>query len=672
MKQNQKNFNNYWLTLVELIVVITILVILWTIAFISLQWYSSQARDSKRLSDISNIKKSVELFSLNTWKYPKPDESLTVSYSWEILWYQWIVWDQVSTNLSRNLNEKPTDPSTWLEYTYSTTYSQTEYEVLGLYESEILWFLPHSNHPLYSGKGTRPLFFLNTNAATLDYPKIDGNYNWIYIKTSSFYVPTPSIINAEIISNDDLDSDLIKSQIISWGDNLPWVSTWWLDIRLSVYKWIITKDSTDLEKLALLHAIQSAYDWTQLANKAEYTDILSKTTAREKVSFVDVVILGNTENVNTKWCYYEDTIFIDTNGWTSSELKYDKITKKCYVFWDENVNAINACNNWVSENIDGSLWKWIWVPARYFVSDWVYESYWTWMTLKDSYYEKEVTYNWNDYVCRWFAVAKYEISFWLWEVVDNSWDWETYSYLDNWDQWNIISEVWNSPITEITQLEAMSECGEIGTHLITNNEWMSIARNIEHQWTNWSNERIWSWYVENGLDNKLSGNPGITIWCYDDDDIYIDPTWWETCFLERQLMLSNGYKITDLAWNVWEHVNKWNTIDWTNFNTNSFSTESMCSNNTWWKRKWWYGTDSFNYWTCMFISPYTKEWYWPKWNYNADNWMWRIYATNTEDRDNIFIRWGGNTNAAYAGIYSLYLDWFSSTKYASVGFRCVK
>ena len=42
-------------TLVELIVVITILAILWTIAFISLQWYSKDARDSTRITDIGNL-----------------------------------------------------------------------------------------------------------------------------------------------------------------------------------------------------------------------------------------------------------------------------------------------------------------------------------------------------------------------------------------------------------------------------------------------------------------------------------------------------------------------------------------------------------------------------------------------------------------------------------------
>lgn len=50
MKRTTKAF-----TLVELIVVITILAILGTIAFISLQGYSADARNSKRTSDVNNI-----------------------------------------------------------------------------------------------------------------------------------------------------------------------------------------------------------------------------------------------------------------------------------------------------------------------------------------------------------------------------------------------------------------------------------------------------------------------------------------------------------------------------------------------------------------------------------------------------------------------------------------
>ncbi len=95
--------NKQAFTLVELIVVITILAILWTIAFISLQLYSKSARDSRRISDISNVKKSLELFSIKTWKYPLPDSPNEATFSWSKIWTQWIVWDNMSTNLSRNL-----------------------------------------------------------------------------------------------------------------------------------------------------------------------------------------------------------------------------------------------------------------------------------------------------------------------------------------------------------------------------------------------------------------------------------------------------------------------------------------------------------------------------------------------------------------------------------------
>lgn len=56
MKKVQKGF-----TLVELIVVITILAILGTIAFISLQGYSQDAKNAKVTSDLATLAKSVDI-----------------------------------------------------------------------------------------------------------------------------------------------------------------------------------------------------------------------------------------------------------------------------------------------------------------------------------------------------------------------------------------------------------------------------------------------------------------------------------------------------------------------------------------------------------------------------------------------------------------------------------
>jgi prepilin-type N-terminal cleavage/methylation domain-containing protein len=73
MKNHQNPFPTQAFTLVELIVVITILAILGTIGFISLQGYSSKSRDSTRVSHLSLVARSLEIYQVNAGRYPSPD-----------------------------------------------------------------------------------------------------------------------------------------------------------------------------------------------------------------------------------------------------------------------------------------------------------------------------------------------------------------------------------------------------------------------------------------------------------------------------------------------------------------------------------------------------------------------------------------------------------------------
>ena len=83
-------------TLVELIVVITILAILWTIAFLSLQWYSQSARDSVRVSDIKNIEKWLWVMLVKSWILPTPDDTkVNIMASWTLVWIQGYAWKLV-------------------------------------------------------------------------------------------------------------------------------------------------------------------------------------------------------------------------------------------------------------------------------------------------------------------------------------------------------------------------------------------------------------------------------------------------------------------------------------------------------------------------------------------------------------------------------------------------
>jgi prepilin-type N-terminal cleavage/methylation domain-containing protein len=75
-------------TLVELIVVITILAIMATIGFISLSGYGENARNSVRISDIRTIEKTLSFYDVSNDKFPLPDNAVTLTSSGEIIGYQ--------------------------------------------------------------------------------------------------------------------------------------------------------------------------------------------------------------------------------------------------------------------------------------------------------------------------------------------------------------------------------------------------------------------------------------------------------------------------------------------------------------------------------------------------------------------------------------------------------
>lgn len=80
-----KYFMKKAFTLVELIVVITILAILWTIAFISLSGYSADARDAKRLSDTSSLLSKINIENARGMEL----EELITNATWTTLQILW-------------------------------------------------------------------------------------------------------------------------------------------------------------------------------------------------------------------------------------------------------------------------------------------------------------------------------------------------------------------------------------------------------------------------------------------------------------------------------------------------------------------------------------------------------------------------------------------------------
>ncbi len=275
-----------WFTLIELIVSILVLTILTTISIVIFQWYTLHARDALRISDILNTKTSLWLYFMENASFPLPDNWYNVSYEWDLLWVQWVFWDNVWADLSQSLVKKPIDPLTNTEYIYSVSNLQEEYEILVLYESDIVY---------------ENSINLTNRISVLDniYPKIEWTYNKIFIKTPNHIIPLPSIINAELNWEElILSDDNITSQVVTWWGNLPsnWIKlsqTWWVNIILQAYTWSTSIYMNNVEKEQLALIIQNVYVDSILSEDDFYSSILDKANTVELVNFVNEVVFRN-------------------------------------------------------------------------------------------------------------------------------------------------------------------------------------------------------------------------------------------------------------------------------------------------------------------------------------------------------------------------------------------
>ncbi len=116
-------------TLIELIVVISILAILVTIVSLSITDKVGASKDVARLSNLKNLSNALDLQYINDGIYPMPDNAKTITTdSGDILYYYgyagaWVA-EQVDT-----LKEAPKDPETGQPFAYAVTKDQKQYQV---------------------------------------------------------------------------------------------------------------------------------------------------------------------------------------------------------------------------------------------------------------------------------------------------------------------------------------------------------------------------------------------------------------------------------------------------------------------------------------------------------------------------------------------------------------
>ncbi|MDD2917058.1 MAG: type II secretion system protein, partial [Candidatus Gracilibacteria bacterium] len=137
--KQRKNFLGF--TLIELIVVINILVILGTIAFLNLGGFQSSARDGRRVSDMANIGKALDMMIVTQGNAPVPTSA--VSYTGGSVTLS--IGTVTSTTIPR-MNGDFRDPLTSEEYHYSL-FGNGSYYQIGIDFENPLSYSPLSPSP---------------------------------------------------------------------------------------------------------------------------------------------------------------------------------------------------------------------------------------------------------------------------------------------------------------------------------------------------------------------------------------------------------------------------------------------------------------------------------------------------------------------------------------------
>ena len=273
-------------TLVELVVVIIILAILWTIAFISLEGYGRQTRDSVRVSDLSAMKISLDLFFLDANKYPESSDTFAISYSWAELWKQGTFWDSVFVNIEK-LDKAPTDPLTEKPYTYSVTASKQEYQLAGIYESQEVALDAFWDAYAWEAEWTAMVTW-NYNGV------VAKSLIWSGTGTECALITVPSIISNQPSTVTDYEQIVNSGWLVYHGyKNLPGVyksSRFKVDggFDFSPSNFIAYKDTDncipltlgddDSARIEMMLGMQAAYSGTVLENDSKYKKIMEFNT----------------------------------------------------------------------------------------------------------------------------------------------------------------------------------------------------------------------------------------------------------------------------------------------------------------------------------------------------------------------------------------------------------
>lgn len=388
--------NNFWFTLVELIVTITILAILATIAFISLQWYLSWARDSVRISDLSNINKALAVMRTKNWSVIKPENFIPITLSWSVIWYQWDANKYVLDRIG--ISNWWVDPLTDEYYSYFINRNA--------YKFQLLWFLENDdsvkvwlNNKTYADNSDKYMYV---------------KWDWLGILTDNLNVPIHRV-------------DAVKTE---WEFDTIWSVFASMDVKA-----LFSNDKNETQIAMLV--------WWQMMQLSKVNNYAPPSDCPE--NFIPV---SWSEDLWQPWfCVWKYEASLDENDstkfttkpWLNVVVASHDVKDKCLYIWD-NYNTISF-KQWLTiarsiEKVDenwstGIAWDW-------YIKSWNNWSTTTWFDLWTTILQSWPSWNTTQDDLRQLKLWNWEV---IWDFIWNAWEytrliWVNRNHYDNVSEWN--------------------------------------------------------------------------------------------------------------------------------------------------------------------------------------------------------------------------------------------
>ncbi|MEF2175367.1 MAG: type II secretion system protein [Candidatus Absconditabacteria bacterium] len=185
-------------TLVELVIVIAIIAVLGSVAFLILSKWIGNSKDVKKISDLTTIEKSINLSLLNNSKLPTPDDYVDVVFSGNKIWELGYFGINAIEQAGGTITKLPIDPSTKERYKYAQ-WNNNKFQLGTIVEN-----VDYSN-------------ILKRSYAREYYNRVHGSYDQTIIvaKIDGFdnVLPIPSLL-----------IDQIDGPILELDENKFWIS----------------------------------------------------------------------------------------------------------------------------------------------------------------------------------------------------------------------------------------------------------------------------------------------------------------------------------------------------------------------------------------------------------------------------------------------------------------